>query len=176
MSLVTPNYSIPYLTPGDRMAQIPDVDKAQALRIESLLETANVPPGNPDLNDVLARLNVAEAKLTKTQGVMTFTNSSFEIYTSPGDTPTVYKNGNTCMFIGAFRCTVANLVTSVSNIVVGTLPLEYRPPQRISGVMQGSGTMTWFVQIMPNGEVIASRASQDHNNNLWMPFCLTYIL
>lgn len=61
MSLVTPQYSIPYLTPGDRMANIPAVDKAQALRIESLLETANIPPGNPDLNNVLARLNQLEA-------------------------------------------------------------------------------------------------------------------
>lgn len=46
MSLLTPKYNIPYLTPGDRMLQIPDVDKAKALRLESLLETANVPPGN----------------------------------------------------------------------------------------------------------------------------------
>lgn len=61
MSLVTPNYSIPYLTPGDRMTQIPVVDKAKAERLESLLATANVPPGNPDLNDVLTRLNQLEA-------------------------------------------------------------------------------------------------------------------
>ncbi|QRQ79802.1 hypothetical protein [Glutamicibacter protophormiae] len=47
------------------MANIPAVDKAQAERIESLLETANVPPGNPDLNSVLARLNQLEADTSR---------------------------------------------------------------------------------------------------------------
>ncbi|MGP9786825.1 hypothetical protein ACT3UD_11000 [Glutamicibacter sp. 287] len=175
MSLVTPNYSIPYLTPGDRMAQIPDVDKAQALRIESLLETANVPPGNPDLNDVLVRLNQLEALTQESQGVMTITHSNFEIYTAPQDTPTLYRRGKVVNFLGALRCNMDG-VLGTSNLTIGTIPAELRPPQRAAAVQQGSGTTKWFLQVMADGGVSASRPDGATGSNFWMPFNLVWTL
>ncbi|PMQ21377.1 hypothetical protein [Glutamicibacter arilaitensis] len=173
MSLVTPKYSIPYLTPGDKMLDIPAVDKQQSLRIESLLETANVPPGNPDLNDVLARLNQLEALTYQSSGVMTFTNSNFEVY-SARQTVGVFRFGKVVYFAGSIRCVTANYLDVTSDRVIGTIPAEFRPAQYFGGVMQGSGTSKFYLRVESDGRVIASRAGT-HNNNYWMSTGATWL-
>lgn len=62
MSSQTPIYLIDYMTPGDRIKDLAAVNKAQALRMEQALLDADVPPGNPDLNAVLSRLNTIEKR------------------------------------------------------------------------------------------------------------------
>lgn len=138
MSLVTPNYSIPYLTPGDRMTQIPVVDKAKAERLESLLATANVPPGNPNLNSVLARLNKLEAANADTGWV----NCSLEAGVSlqGGTRPQVRKVGNfiTLRWGISGSGLSSNTHQTVANLPSGFAPTDNHKYFQIASSVSGS--------------------------------------
>lgn len=61
----TPYYGLTYATPDTAVADFPAVSQQQAEKTEAVLKTANVPPGNPDVTDILLRLAAAETLLVQ---------------------------------------------------------------------------------------------------------------
>lgn len=64
--LETPTYRFKYMDVNEPYKNLPTVTQAVAERLEQAMTDAQIPPGNPDLNAVLARLNTLEDK-TKTR-------------------------------------------------------------------------------------------------------------
>lgn len=123
MSAQTPIYLIDYMTPGDRIKDLATVNKAQAERMEQALLDAEVPPGNPDLNSVLARLNALEALSTPkpwTQIPLVNGNTPLD-----GNYPSVrYSHDSEFLeFAGGFLFGA----TVNAGSTVGTLPTGFRP-------------------------------------------------
>lgn len=57
----TPVYRFKYMDPNEPFMNLPGVTQQVAERLEQALDDAQIPPGNPDLNDVLARLAAIDA-------------------------------------------------------------------------------------------------------------------
>lgn len=118
-------------------------------------------------------MNQLEALTYQSSGVMTFTNSNFEIYTA-GQTVGVFRFGKVVYFAGTIRCVTANYLDVTTDRVIGTIPAEFRPAQYFGGVMQGSGEGKFYLRVESNGNVIASRAGT-HSNNYWMSTGATWL-
>lgn len=167
MTFCTSTFTITYLTPAHTMASIPSVDKAQMERIESLLETVNVPPGNSDLDSVLARLNALETLLTQDSSAATFVDSNFEICTT-GQEVTLHRFGNVVHMASTVRCKTTDYTSSATGRVFLNVPTGFRPAQYFCGVMHDVlGESRFYLRVNPDGTVEAARAGS-HYNNYWM--------
>lgn len=62
----TPVYNLPYIDSNTPLHELDEATKGMAEGIETVFGNAQFPPGNPDLNDVLLRLNKLEARDART--------------------------------------------------------------------------------------------------------------
>lgn len=64
----TPVYNLPYIDSNTPLHELDEATKGMAEGIETVFGNAQFPPGNPDLNDVLLRLNNLEKARPKILG------------------------------------------------------------------------------------------------------------
>ena len=57
----TPVYRFKYMDQNEPFMNLPTVTQQVAERLEQTMQDAQIPPGNPDVNAILARLNTLEA-------------------------------------------------------------------------------------------------------------------
>lgn len=60
--LETPVYGLKYIDDNEPLKNVAGVTKAVAERLEKAMGDAQIPPGNPSINDILVRLNNLERR------------------------------------------------------------------------------------------------------------------
>jgi len=99
--------------------------------------------------------------------------ANFGPYTS-GNVIRAVRNGKYVSVFGLWACKTSGYIASQTIRTFAKLPTGFRPKYNYHDVKQGSGSTTWLLYIMPNGDMTASR-STGTNANYWMPFNVTYL-